>query len=356
MITSENPTSFHQPDPDQPTPLIEASHLGKTFGEFTAVKDVSLRVGAGQVLALLGHNGAGKTTTTRMLAAILTPSKGYARIGGYDTVKEPLQVRRVIGHLTEQPGLYNRMRVLDYLDFFGELQNIPKNVLRGRSEELLKRFDLWDTRNLRMGEYSKGMRQKAALIRALIHEPQVLFLDEPTSAMDPYSAKMVRDAIADLKQAHRALILCTHNLVEAEILADRIAIIRKGQIVVEGTSEELKQKLLGDPHFQVELNAPLGELPASIAGLPGVKILERSATSFVYETNRPQEVNPRVLHTLDQNGLGVVTLNEVSRSLEAVYLKIAGDNIDTNRDEVEQSLEREKAAMAANGKREEILQ
>lgn len=329
--------------PGSSPPLIEADHLVKQFGEFMAVREVSLKVAAGQILALLGHNGAGKTTTTRMLAAILTPTSGQARIGGFDTVKQPLEVRKIIGHLTEQPGLYNRMRVLDYLDFFGELQSVPKKLLRERSEELLRRFDLWDTRQLRMGEYSKGMRQKAALIRALIHEPKVLFLDEPTSAMDPYSAKLVRDAINDLKKANRAIILCTHNLAEAEILADRIAIIRKGEIIIEGTAEELKQNLLGAPHYRVELNQPLSELPQTVKAIPQVKVLEMTARGFSFETAEPVSANPAVLKSLIESGLEVITLSQVSRSLESVYLKIAGDKAtaEGNRDEVEQSLLKE---------------
>lgn len=351
MITIPSSSNgFHRPSPS--SPMIEAYNLAKTFGDFTAVKQVSLEVGAGQVLALLGHNGAGKTTTTRMLAAILSPTHGYARIGGYDTVSQPLEVRKIIGHLTEQPGLYNRMRVLDYLRFFGELQEIPGRVLRERCEELLRRFDLWETRQLRMGEYSKGMRQKAALIRAMIHEPKVLFLDEPTSAMDPYSAKMVRDAISDLKQADRAVILCTHNLVEAEILADRIAIIRKGEIIIEGTAEELKQRLLGAPHFRVELNRPIEEVPAGLLAMDGVKLVEQDHNSFTYETERPQTQNPQVLRLLAGQGLEVVTLSQVSRTLESVYLKIAGSPgaVGENRDEIEQSLEKQ-----AEAPREEVL-
>jgi ABC-2 type transport system ATP-binding protein len=330
-------------NPGSAPPLIEATHLVKRFGEFMAVKEVSLKVEAGQILALLGHNGAGKTTTTRMLAAILTPSSGQARIGGFDTVKQALEVRKIIGHLTEQPGLYNRMRVLEYLDFFGELQMVPKKLFRERSEELLKRFDLWDTRQLRMGEYSKGMRQKAALIRALIHEPKVLFLDEPTSAMDPFSAKLVRDAINDLKKSNRAIILCTHNLAEAESLADRIAIIRKGEIIIEGTAEELKQRLLGAPHFRVELDRPFSAIPAGIQAIPQVKVLETDATGFSFETAEPATANPVVLKSLVESGLGVITLSPVSRSLESVYLKIAGDptTLEKNRDEVEQSLLKE---------------
>lgn len=323
--------------PGTSPPLIEATRLVKQFGEFTAVKEVSLRVEAGQILALLGHNGAGKTTTTRMLAAILTPTSGQARVGGFDTVEQPLEVRKIIGHLTEQPGLYNRMRVLDYLDFFGELQSVPKKLLRERSEELLKRFDLWDTRQLRMGEYSKGMRQKAALIRALIHEPKVLFLDEPTSAMDPYSAKLVRDAINELKRSHRAIILCTHNLAEAEILADRIAIIRKGEIIIEGTAEELKQKLLGAPHYRVELNQPLTGIPAGLLAIPKVKVLANDARGFNFETTEPEVTNPAVLKSLSDSGLGVVTLSPVSRSLESAYLKIAGEAA-SQREGIQESL------------------
>lgn len=327
---------------DVPPPLIQAHKLAKTFGEFTAVKDVSLQVEAGQVLALLGHNGAGKTTTTRMLTAILKPTSGYARIGGFDTVEQPLEVRRIIGHLTEQPGLYNRMKVMDYLYFFGQLLYVPKKEIEERSERLLKQFDLWETRNLRMGEYSKGMRQKAALIRALIHEPQVLFMDEPTSAMDPYSAKMVRDAIKELKRTSRGIILCTHNLFEAEELADRIAIIRKGQIVIEGTAEELKQKLLGAPHYKVELTKLFGELPNELYQLDDFKLLERDADSFVFETTQPAIYNPQVLRILDEHKLEVVTLSLVSRSLESVYLKIAGSGTSNDsRDELEHTMQKQ---------------
>ena len=324
--------------------MIEAVGLVKTFGDFTAVRGVSLHVPEGQILALLGHNGAGKTTTTRMLAAILAPTEGYARIAGYDTVTQALEVRRIIGHLTELPGLYNRMRVVEYLDFFGELQGVPKKLRQERIEEMLQRFDLWETRRLRIGEYSKGMRQKTALIRALIHNPKVLFLDEPTSAMDPHSAKMVRDAIAELKQAKHSIILCTHNLYEAEALADNIAIIRKGQIVIEGTSEELKRKLLGVPLYRVQLNCPLETgLPSRLAEM--VEVVEQGEGSFTFRTEQAEQNNHRVLSLLAEANLEVTTLSEVPRSLESVYLKIAGQPQDNevNRDEMEQSLKKQRS-------------
>jgi ABC-2 type transport system ATP-binding protein len=319
--------------------MIEAVNLTKVFGDFTAVNNVSLNVKAGQLLALLGHNGAGKTTTTRMLTATLIPNSGRANVAGFDTVTQSQEVRRSIGHLTELPGLYSRMYIEEYLDFFGDLYNVPKNTRRERAEEMLKQFDLWETRRLKLGEYSKGMRQKAALIRALIHDPKVLFLDEPTSAMDPYSSKIVRDSIALLKSQNRAIVLCTHNLFEAEMLADTIAIIRKGEIITEGTAEELKNRLLGQPVFNVRLaqNFILSELPEEVHRM--VKISENGPDWFNFSTTEANSINPLVLKKLVENNYQVVTISEVSRSLESVYLKIAGSSAgEPNKDETEQGL------------------
>jgi ABC-2 type transport system ATP-binding protein len=326
--------------------MIEADQLVKTFGDFTAVHGISLQVPAGKILALLGHNGAGKTTTTRMLAAILAPTSGHAFVNGYDTVAQPLEVRRSIGHLTELPGLYNRMRAMDYLDFFGQIHQIPTKLRQGRSEELMRRFDLWDARKLRIGEFSKGMRQKTALIRALLHNPQVLFLDEPTSAMDPHSAKTVRDCIADLKATNCTIVLCTHNLFEAEALADGIAIIRKGRIIVEGTADQLKRQLLGEPHYRVQLSKPfnIGDMLDSIGSL--VSLSEAGADWFTFTTTKAVEVNPLLLKLLAHYNLEVVTLSEVPRSLESVYLKIAGtpQNSEVSYDESEQMLKKGRKA------------
>jgi ABC-2 type transport system ATP-binding protein len=300
--------------------MIEAVKLTKEFGEFTAVREISLNVPEGEVIALLGPNGAGKTTTVRMLSSILKPTRGYARIAGYDTVTEAKAVRRVIGVLTEFPGLYLRMKGLDYLSFFGELQGLPANITRQRSEELLKRFELWDACNRQVGTYSKGMKQKLTLVRAMLHDPQVLFLDEPTSAMDPHSAKLVRDSIANLRQEKRTIVLCTHNLAEAEQLADRIAIIRRGQIVAQGTPTELKQRLLGDPVMEIRLAAPLNGLVKDLQGQ--VNIVSHGHDWVRYTVSTPSQVNPQLLTRLAQQNIPIITLSEVSRSLEEVYLRI----------------------------------
>jgi ABC-2 type transport system ATP-binding protein len=215
--------------------MIEARKLVKRFGDFTAVAGVDLEVAQGEILALLGHNGAGKTTTIRMLCGLLVPTSGSARIAGFDTVAEAGAVRGSIGLLTELPGLYNRMRALEYLDFFGAAQGLDPATRQSRAAALLDHFDLGYARDRRLGEYSKGMRQKVALIRTLLHDPPVVFLDEPTSAMDPQSAKTVRDAIGELRGSGRTMVLCSHNLAEAEALADRIVIVKRGRVVHSGS-------------------------------------------------------------------------------------------------------------------------
>ncbi len=301
-------------------PMIEVRGLTKRFDDFVAVDELSLEVAEGEVLALLGHNGAGKTTTVRCLAAILEPSGGRARVAGFDTQEQPRQVRRVVGLLTEFPGLYDRMVATEYLRFFGDMHGLPRAVVAQRSEQLLRHFDLWRVREQRMGQFSKGMRQKMALVRALLHEPPILFLDEPTSALDPQSAKQVRDFILSLREQGRTIILCTHNLPEAEALADRIAIIARGRLRAIGSSEALKRELLGPPLMELRTVTPLN---GTLAQLSGVTIVAEGADWFHFVAEQPHESNPRLLRQLDALGQPVLSLSEVPRSLEALYLRIA---------------------------------
>lgn len=299
--------------------LIETSNLTKQFETLTAVDGLTLKVNEGEILALLGPNGAGKTTTVRMLSSIIKPTAGYARIAGFDIVQDAAQVRHIVGHLTEFPGLYLRMNALDYLDFFGELQGMPRETRRARATQLLERFGLGDVGTRRLGNFSKGMRQKVALVRAMLHQPRVLFLDEPTSAMDPHSAKQVRDAIADLRGEGHTVILCTHNLYEAETLADQIAIIRRGKLIAAGTTAQLKRDLLGPSMWQVRLAQPIDEWPHLNTYL---HVESQDATSLSYSTEQPEIANPALLNHLHQIGARVMMLGEKPRSLEDVYLKL----------------------------------
>lgn len=309
-------------------PLDDASGDQQALTWFTAVDQVTLSVATGEILALLGPNGAGKTTTVRMLASILKPSEGWARVSGFDTVRQARQVRHSIGLLTEFPGLYLRMRADEYLSFFGQMQGMTNEQIHQRTEQLMRRFGLLAAQRQRLSEYSKGMRQKLALIRAMIHDPPLLLLDEPTSAMDPHSAKQVRDSILDLRHDQRTVLICTHNLNEAEVLADRIAIIRRGQIVALDTPARLKAQLLGSPLLEVRLAHALdGRFqPADLADM--VQVEASGDNWFRYRTPAPEATNPALLARLAALGLQVLTLSEVYRSLEEVYLQIVESEAD----------------------------
>ena len=306
--------------------MIEAHRLHKQFEEFTAVHEVSLKVAKGELLALLGPNGAGKTTTVRMISSLLPPTTGWATVNGHNVVAEPDTVRRSIGMLTEQPGLYERMTSMEYLQFYGRLYGMTTADIKSRALNLLERFNMPGTADRRLGEFSKGMKQKVGLIRAMLHNPAVLLLDEPTSAMDPHSAKLVRDAIAEMRGDNRAVVLCTHNLPEAERLADRIAIINAGRIVAQGSVDELKQSLLGEPLMELQLDQPVNGQTADLSNTQLPLELEMVGENKIrYRTATPAQTNPQLIRYLDGLGLGVVTLQEVSRSLEDVYLSVVDE-------------------------------
>jgi ABC-2 type transport system ATP-binding protein len=298
--------------------MIHTEDLSKQFGDFWAVDGVNLDVFPGQVLALLGQNGAGKTTTVRMLTSVLVPTRGRACIAGFDVVQSPDQVRASVGVLTEQHGLYLRMTGLEYLDFFGKVYRLEAATRQKRSWEWMEYFGLAEVANHTIGQYSKGMRQKLALARTLIHEPPVLLLDEPTSAMDPESAQLVRNAIASLRTEQRTIIICTHNLVEAEMLANKIAIIYRGRILTSGSVDELKRTLLGPAEFEVRVR---GKWPRGTLKLPaGVTPLEAGGNGPRFRVEDPQSSNPILLKELMKSGAEVVAMQELPRTLEQVYL------------------------------------
>ena len=305
--------------------MIETHELTKQFNEFLAVDSVNLSVGAGHILAILGQNGAGKTTTVRMLTALLNPTRGWARVAGYDVVKNGHDVRSAVGVLTEQHGLYMRMTAVEYLDFFGQVYSLSPTARKSRSDYLLEYFGLAEAATRRIGEYSKGMRQKLALARAMMHDPGVLLLDEPTSAMDPESARLVRDEIARLKSSQRTIVICSHNLTEVELLADQIAIIYRGRILIQGTLENLKHIVLGSPEYEVKFSTAW---ESSEMELPqGVEMLSRTSTGFRVRVKNPQESNPQILRNLSKSELpaSVMAFQEEPRTLEQVYLKVMAE-------------------------------
>lgn len=299
--------------------MIQTENLTKYFKDLKAVDKVNLHVRSGEVLALLGPNGAGKTTTVRMLTTVLHPSSGSARVAGFDVLNQPGKVRASVGVLTEDHGLYDRMYLEEYLDFFGQIYDMSPSRREERIAYLTGKFGLLDARKRRIGKFSKGMRQKLSLARSLLHSPPVLLLDEPTSAMDPASARLVRDAIKTLRSEHRSIIVCTHNLAEAEELADKIAIIRYGRIIASGTAAELKEQLLGPGEYRVELAESITDQQLPLPD--DLVVTERGDSWFKYRVDSARQTNPGVINRLTTAGLQVIKLEEVQRSLESVYLE-----------------------------------
>ncbi|MEW5940048.1 MAG: ABC transporter ATP-binding protein [Chloroflexota bacterium] len=303
-------------------PMIETCDLSKQFNDFWAVRDVTLTVQPGQILAILGQNGAGKTTTVRMLTALLFPTRGWARVNGYDVSAQGEKVRASVGVLTEQHGLYTRMSGVEYLDFFGDIYGLHDGARVRTRDRLLEYFGLAEAARRRIGEYSKGMKQKLALARALMHDPPVLLLDEPTSAMDPESARLVRDQIASLRSSQRTIIICTHNLVEAEALADVVAIIYRGRILAKGSLDELKNSVLGPREYEARLTREWDggfDLPA------GASLSQRAADSLRFRVDDPYAVNPLLVRELSGRSAPVLSFQESPRTLEQVYLKVMAE-------------------------------
>lgn len=308
--------------------MIESQNLTKYYEDFLAVDAVNLNVPAGSVLALLGPNGAGKTTTVRMLTSILAPSSGWAKIAGYDVIAQPEQVRAHVGVLTEQHGLYERMRAVEYLDFFGQVYHLTPQLRRQRSLELMERFGLTFALKKTLGEYSKGMKQKLALVRAMLHDPPVLLLDEPTSAMDPQSAKLVRDAIVELQRDERTFLITTHNLTEAQMLADQIGIIRHGRIIAQGNLEELSRRIAGDPLMELRVSGQVNGLAKDIGDM--VRVENAGDGWITYRVSDPNTINPALLRRVLDLGVNVVTLAPISQSLEQIYLRVVEEDEQQN--------------------------
>jgi ABC-2 type transport system ATP-binding protein len=306
-----------------PDLALTATGLGRQFDDRWAVRGVDLAVRRGEVLGLLGPNGAGKTTTVRMLTALIRPTEGTATIDGFDVREAPDAVRARVGILTESPGLYDKLPAIANLDFFGRLYGLAADLRAERIEHYLRLFSLWDRRADVAGTFSKGMKQKLAIARALLHDPSVVFLDEPTAALDPEAAFVVREAIEKLQRAGRTIVLATHNLDEADRLCDRIAFVRGGLIRVD--SPAALRAALGTRSLTVRLAA--GASDEQIAAARGVAgVVAAGATDGVLRvgTDDPESVAPGVVRALVANGADVVEVRPERPSLERIYFEIMG--------------------------------
>jgi len=298
--------------------MIKTTNLTKRFGENTAVNGVPLEVPRGEVFGVLGPNGAGKTTTVRLLSALIGPSEGTAVVNGFDVVREPMQVRRTVGVLTETPGMYDRLSAEYNLLVYARLYEVehPEQAV----QKYLTILELWDRRKEAVGGFSKGMKQKLAIARALLHEPQTVFLDEPTSGLDPIAARTVREFIEQLRTEGRTIFLTTHNLDEAERLCDRVGVMRASLIAVD-SPEALRRRLFG-LKVRVQLANLADSHRQAAAGLPFVHGVEVENGALLVDLAEPERNNPALVAALVGAGAQVQYVQPSEASLEDVYMQL----------------------------------
>jgi ABC-2 type transport system ATP-binding protein len=304
--------------------VVECEHMSFKYNGVHALKDFSFNVNRGEVVALLGPNGAGKTTSIRVLNGLLMPESGSISVLGFDPRKNGSQIRARTGVLTETPALYERLTALQNLSFFGSLSGLSSYEVKEQSSRLLHIFNLKDRSQDKVGTFSKGMKQRLALARALLHNPELLFLDEPTSDLDPEAARQVQDLILEISgHENRTVILCTHRLYEAEKLCDRVAIMKKGRIVAAGTLNELRSQIF--PRLQVFVRL------ATDADETLIKIIRKQQGANEVKTLSPHEIVitmdnedriPAVVNALVNAGAGILSIEPRHATLEEIYLHL----------------------------------
>ncbi len=298
--------------------MIETNNLTKKFGELTAVDRLTLTIPEGQVFGFLGPNGAGKTTTVRMLTSLISPTAGSAVVMGHRLGQADTDIRRNVGILTETPGMYERLSAYKNLAIYARLYEVKD--IAGQVEKYLRLLGLWERRDDAAGTFSKGMRQKLAIARALLHEPRILFLDEPTAGLDPEASRLVRDFIADVKGQGRTIFLTTHNLDEADRLCDRVAVF-KSRLRVLDTPEGLRQQLYGrQVVFHMADTAEAG-LPV-LQNLPYIKKIEAVENKLLVAVDEPEQHNPEMIRRLVEAGQNIQFVGELRYSLEEIYLQL----------------------------------
>ncbi len=298
--------------------MIKTENLTKKFNTTLAVDNLDLEVPEGEVFGFLGPNGAGKTTTVRMLTSLIGPTGGTAVVNGFRIGEQDTEIRRTVGILTETPGMYDNLSAEFNLEIYANLYEVDDP--KGQVEKYLRMLGLWDRRKDEAGTFSKGMKQKLAIARALLHEPRILFLDEPTAALDPEASHLIHDFIGELKQAGRTIFLCTHNLDEADRLCDRVGVFKTHLLVVD-TPANLRSQLFGRK-VVFHLVQSGESIAATVRALPFVREARVIDNKLLVNLDNPEAHNPEIIRVLVGAGAEIQFVGELRHSLEDVYLQL----------------------------------
>ena len=306
--------------------MIEVENLTKRYGPTLAVSDVSFQVQKGEILGFLGPNGAGKTTTMRIITGFLSPSAGRVSVAGIDVAESPLEAKRHIGYLPENPPVYTDMTVNEYLAFVSRIKGVPRGELKKRIGEVSEKCSVADVQHRQIGKLSKGYRQRVGLAQALIHNPDVLILDEPTAGLDPKQIIETRQLIKGLAGQH-TVILSTHILPEVSKTCQRVVVISKGAVVAMGAPDELTARLQGYGSVLVTVEGPAPEIMGKLQAVPGVTLVEPvdaagSRVTLEVHTEKNQEVRSELARAVVDSGWGLFELKASGMSLEDIFLKL----------------------------------
>ena len=310
--------------------MIQAEGLTHYYGPYPAIQDVSFGVKKGEILGFLGPNGAGKTTAMRIITGFMPPTRGTVTLDGYDVVAKSLEVRRRIGYLPETVPLYTDMSVINYLKYMGTLRQMPRKTVKKRADEVVDVCSLGDYRNTAIGKLSKGFRQRVGIAQAIIHQPEVLVLDEPTIGIDPIQVVETRRLIEELGQS-QTVVLSSHILPEVSMICQRVLIINEGRIVAEDTPKNLADGLQGVERLEIEIGGPVDEVSQTLRRLPGVTdVTNRQTTAsgggqrdlYIVQVRSGQDLRDTISRAVISNGWSLLSMQSVGMSLEEIFLRL----------------------------------
>ena len=305
--------------------MIEVNNLTKYYGDFPAIEGISFTVNKGEILGLLGPNAAGKTTTMRILTGFIPPTSGTAKVAGFDVVGDSLDARKRIGYLPETVPLYTEMTVEDYLDFMGSIRGMDKGWRRRRIAEVIEITRLGEYQSSLIGKLSKGFRQRVGIAQSILHEPDVLIMDEPTIGIDPIQVVETRSLIKGFGGEH-TVILSTHILPEVSMVCDRVIIIHEGQVVAIDRPDNLSERLRGTERIEVDIRGPVAQVMTTLRNVSGVREVTRTGegdvASYYIESNAGAEVGEEVAGLVIKQGWGLLRLQPIQMSLEEIFLRL----------------------------------